>query len=110
MHTLGLVQLYYHLYGVCMYLQAGAVLAQSTRHVSLHEHHSMELMGSFGISVPYGEVAVTADQAKDITHRLGRHSLTLYYCCIFFHPEIISIPTSDLLMFTTSNSWPKRNF
>ena len=58
------------------YLQAGAVLAQSTRHVSLHEHHSMELMGSFGISVPYGEVAVTADQAKDITHRLGRHSLT----------------------------------
>ena len=53
------------------HMQAGAVLAQSRRHVSLHEHHSMDLMSSFGISVPYGEVASTAEQAQDITERLG---------------------------------------
>ena len=52
-------------------MQAGAALAQTRRNLSLHEHHSMELMSSFGISVPYGEVATTAEQAKDITQRLG---------------------------------------
>ena len=45
--------------------------AQSRRHISLHEHHSMELMSSFGISVPRGELANTPEQARDITHRLG---------------------------------------
>ena len=57
-------------------MQAGAVLAQSRRHVSLHEHHSMELMSNFGISVPYGEVATTAEQARDITQRLGNKTCT----------------------------------
>lgn len=53
------------------------MLAQPRRHVSLHEHHSMELMNSFGISVPYGEVATTAEQAMDITHRLGTQCVVI---------------------------------
>ena len=52
---------------------------QSRRHVSLHEHHSMELMSSFGISVPRGELATTPDQARDITKTLGTLSVVTYY-------------------------------
>ena len=59
---------------VCMcVLQGVPVSAQSCRHVSLHEHHSMDLMSTYGISVPRGELATTAEQARDITQRLGMH-------------------------------------
>ena len=54
-------------------LQGVPVSAQSCRHVSLHEHHSMDLMSTYGISVPRGELATTAEQARDITQRLGMH-------------------------------------
>ena len=87
---------------------------QSRRHVSLHEHHSMELMSSFGISVPRGELATTPDQARDITKTLGtlsvvtyctytQHSLTLFYSLplsfhLLFPPSLppLSLPPSLL--------------
>ena len=55
--------------------------AQSCRHVSLHEHHSMNLMSSFGISVPQGELASTPEQARDITQRLGTLPVCAYMSC-----------------------------
>ena len=94
---------------------------QSRRHVSLHEHHSMELMSSFGISVPRGELATTPDQARDITKTLGtlsvvtyctytQHSLTLYlfhFYLFFISPTIPSLrssipPSIFLLLFPPS--------
>ena len=68
----------------------------------------MELMSSFGISVPGGEVATTAEQAREITHRLGTCrpfcTLFMYIVCSIiqglsmpqfmeFLPLIISHPT-----------------
>lgn len=41
------------------------------RHLSVHEHYSLDMMKSYGMSVPKGEVAMTPEQAKQIADKLG---------------------------------------
>lgn len=44
------------------------------RHLSVHEHYSLDIMAGYGLSVPKGEVAVTPEQAKQIADKLGEYS------------------------------------
>ena len=73
------------LHTAVLFLQAAPVSLQTHRYVSLHEHHSMDLMNSFGISVPRGELATTAEQARDITHRLGMHVYMYMYIYMYIY-------------------------
>jgi succinyl-CoA synthetase beta subunit len=41
------------------------------RFLSIHEHSSMGLLKSYGITVARGEVATTASQAESIAKKLG---------------------------------------
>lgn len=41
------------------------------RHLSLHEHYSMEMLSKYGVSVPRGEVAHTPEQARKIAEKFG---------------------------------------
>lgn len=43
-----------------------------SRQLSVHEHYSLDLINRYGVSVPKGEVAYTANQAKNIASKLGR--------------------------------------
>jgi len=49
------------------------------RHLSVHEHYSLEMLSSYGIAVPQGELAYTPDQAKHIAVKLG----TSLWMCLF---------------------------
>ena len=55
------------------------------RHLSIHEHNSLDLMNSYGVTVPKGEVARTSIQAKAIANKLGKKNeyedqLSLHLC------------------------------
>jgi succinyl-CoA synthetase beta subunit len=39
--------------------------------VNIHEHQAKALFARFGVPVPRGEVAFTADEAGEIARRLG---------------------------------------
>lgn len=41
------------------------------RHLSIHEHYSLELMGQYGVAVPRGQVAHSPLQAKNAAAGLG---------------------------------------
>ena len=41
------------------------------RHLSLHEHISMEIMKKYGVNVPNGDIAITPEQARDQAERFG---------------------------------------
>lgn len=41
------------------------------RHLSVHEHYSLEMMQNYGLTIPRGEVAFTSEQAKQIADKYG---------------------------------------
>ena len=51
---------------------AAAVLCK--RHLSLHEHLSMEIMSKYGVSVPKGEIAITPGQARQVAEKFGKYT------------------------------------
>ena len=50
-------------------MSPAAVLCK--RHLSLHEHISMEIMNKYGVSIPRGEIAITPEQAKAVAEKFG---------------------------------------
>lgn len=46
-------------------------LAEQRRNLSIHEYRSAELLQSYGIGVPKGEVAKSAEEAEAIAKRIG---------------------------------------
>ena len=53
------------------------------RHLSVHEHYSLEMLSNYGIAVPQGELAYTPDQAKHIAVKLG---MSLQIVCFPGYP------------------------
>ena len=41
------------------------------RHLSLHEHLSMDIMRKYGVRVPRGEIAITPEQARTAAEKFG---------------------------------------
>ncbi|KAJ3344401.1 beta' subunit, partial [Kappamyces sp. JEL0680] len=54
-----------------------AALKSSKRFLSIHEHSSMGLLKSYGITVARGEVATTASQAEEIAKKLGSQDVVV---------------------------------
>jgi succinyl-CoA synthetase beta subunit len=47
------------------------------RHLSLHEHYSMDLLRQYGIHVPKGSVAKTGDEAFEIAKGLESEDMVV---------------------------------
>jgi hypothetical protein len=47
----------------------------SVRNLNVHEHISMEVFNKHGISTPGGEVAFTAEEAKEAYKKMGSRKL-----------------------------------
>jgi succinyl-CoA synthetase beta subunit len=47
------------------------------RYLSIHEHYGMDLLRSYGMPVPRGEVAKTGEQAYDVAKRLGKEDMVI---------------------------------
>jgi len=45
--------------------------AQTVRHLSLHEHYSMDFLRKYGVNVPKGSVAYTPKEAEAVAEKLG---------------------------------------
>lgn len=41
------------------------------RHLSVHEHHILDMLSNYGIAVPQRELAYTPEEAKRIAVKLG---------------------------------------
>ena len=50
----------------------------------MHEHYSLDMMESYGMSVPRGEVAMTPEEAKQIADKFGTLLWTLIHKSILF--------------------------
>jgi succinyl-CoA synthetase beta subunit len=64
------------------------------RLLSVHEHYSLELMSSYGIAVPKGEVAFSPSEARDIAAKFGEcgtegDSICMLCCCVPGGPAVI---------------------
>ena len=42
------------------------------RHLSIHEHYSMEMLKEYEVRTPRGQVAYTPEQAKEIAEEFGK--------------------------------------
>lgn len=49
-----------------------SIQQQQQRNLSIHEYLSANLLKSYGIGVPNGEVAKTAEEAEVIAKKIGR--------------------------------------
>lgn len=56
------------------------------RHLSLHEHYSMEMLSKYGVSVPRGEVAHTPEQARKIAEKFGECGFKSVRCGVASSP------------------------
>ena len=55
------------------------------RHLSLHEHYSLEMLSNYGVTVPHGELAYTPEQARQIAEKLGMPCFSVPTCMYHIH-------------------------
>lgn len=67
-------------------LQVLPALIEQCRPLSVHEHYSLELMSSYGVSVPKGKLAFSPKEAKQVATDLGMYMFLLRaYLVMFLH-------------------------
>ncbi|CAI4218178.1 unnamed protein product [Parascedosporium putredinis] len=52
-------------------------IAQQTRNLSIHEYRSAELLREYGVQVPKGAVAETANEAKEVAKQIGTDDMVI---------------------------------
>ncbi|ROT43579.1 succinyl-CoA ligase beta-chain [Sodiomyces alkalinus F11] len=54
-----------------------SLVQQQRRHLSIHEYRSADLLRQYGIGVPQGSVAHTAEEAKEVAKQIGGEDMVI---------------------------------
>ena len=59
------------LYEYPLQIQSSTFPREQRRQLSLHEYHSLKLLERAGVNIPKGQVANTAEEAREIAETIG---------------------------------------